>query len=81
MTATLLASTAIPSDNIADDTIEGAARIAAYIGKPRRQTNHLLETRQLPAFKIGRGWNMRKSTYRRFIEQKESEAIAAMQAA
>ena len=66
---------------IADDTVEGAAGIAAHIGKPVRQTVHLLESRRLPAFKIGRIWHMRKSTYRRFIEQREAEVIKAMQAA
>ena len=41
---------------------EGAAAIAAYTGKSVRTTNHLLEMRLLPAFKIGRSWHIRRFT-------------------
>ena len=80
MTTALLASTAFHFENIADDTIEGASGIAAFIGKTERQTVHLLENRRLPAFKLGRAWHMRKSTYFRLIEQREAEAIEALRA-
>ena len=62
---------------IADDTLKGAVEIAPYIGKTERQTNHLLEQRRLPAFKIGRCWHMRRSTYQAFIERLEADAISA----
>ena len=62
--------------SLADDTLEGAAAIAAFVGKSLRQTQWLLEAKQLPAFKIGaaRKWHMRKSTYLSFIEHLEAEA-------
>jgi len=77
MTTEPLAHTAIPSDSIAADTLEGASQIAGFLGKPVRAVNHLLETRQLPAFKIGQRWHMRKSTYRAWVERKEAEVLAA----
>ena len=75
MAPELLASTAIPSDKIADDTLESATQIASFLRKSVRQVNHLLETKQLPAFKLGGRWCMRKSTYRQFIEQLETAAL------
>jgi hypothetical protein len=60
--------------SMADDTLAGVVAIAAYIGKTERQTYHLLETCQLPAaFKLGDRWHLRKSAYRRRIEQLETE--------
>ena len=59
--------------NIADDTLEGASEIAAFTGKTVRQTTHLLETKQIPAFKIGGRWHMRKSTYTAFIARLERD--------
>lgn len=66
------------TDNMAADTLEGAAQIAGFLGKSVRQVNHLLETRQLPAFQIGRKWHMRRSAYRAFVERKEAEALATV---
>ena len=62
---------------IADDTLEGSRAIASYIGKSQRRTEYLLETKQLPAFKIGIKWNMRKSTYRSHIERLEAATKVA----
>jgi hypothetical protein len=59
---------------MADDTLEGAAEIAAFTGKTLRQTHYLLETKQLPAFKLGGRWHMRRSTYTAHIEKLEAEA-------
>jgi hypothetical protein len=64
----------MPESNIADDMTEGTPAIAAHIGKTERQTNYLLETKRLPAFKIGSKWHMRKSTYRAYIERLEAES-------
>lgn len=75
MIADILTSTPIPSGDIGADTLEGAAQIATFLGKSVRQTNNLLETRQLPAFKLGKLWHMRKSTYRAFVERREAEAL------
>jgi hypothetical protein len=61
---------------MATDTLEGAAAIAVFIGKTERQINHLLSKKQLPAFKLGGIWHMRKSTYATFIARLETEAAA-----
>jgi hypothetical protein len=50
------------SNTLGDDLVPGVKRIAAYIGKTERQTYHLLETGQLPGFKLGNMWHIRKST-------------------
>lgn len=63
--------------SFADDILEGAAAIAVYLKKSERQTYHLLETRQLPAFVMGGKWHMRKSRHQRHIEQLEAAAIEA----
>ena len=68
------------ASTVADDTLDGAAKIAAHIGKTVRQTNHLLEQGRLPAFKIGHGWHMRKSTYLTFVSRLEAEAMSKVAA-
>jgi hypothetical protein len=68
--------TEIESD-MATDTLRGAQAIGAYIGVTVRQANHLLATRQLPAFKQGGHWCMRKSTYKADIAERESRAAKA----
>jgi hypothetical protein len=62
------------AEAFAKDVLEGAAAIAAYTGKTLRQTHYLLETGQLPAFKIGRAWHMRRSTFHQHIEHLEASA-------
>jgi hypothetical protein len=57
----------------ATDTLAGAAEIARFLGKTVRQANYLLETRQIPAFKLGGRWHMRRSTYGAFVERLESQ--------
>lgn len=59
---------------IAEDTLQGASEIAAYTGLSLRRTNYLLEKQQLPAFKIGNRWHMRRSTFARHIEELEAAA-------
>lgn len=76
----ICASTPASTNDVADDTLRGAAAIAAYIGQTERQTNHLLDQARLPAFKIGRSWHMRKSTYRDFIGRLEAKALAGIAA-
>ena len=63
--------------SIADDMLVGADEIAPHIKKSERQARWLLESKRLPAFKIGGKWHMRKSTYRAFIERLEAEATRA----
>jgi hypothetical protein len=59
--------------------LDGGAEIADFLGESPRQTQHLLETGQLPAFKLGQGakckWRMRRSTYLAHIERLEAEAM------
>jgi hypothetical protein len=66
----------ITENEIGADTLEGATQIANFLNKTVRQAQHLLETRQLPAFKLGNIWHMRKSKYRAHIERLEAEAAA-----
>ncbi len=68
------------TDDIADDTLRGAAAIAAYTGNTERQTNYLLERNKLPAVKLGGRWIMRKSTYRAYIARLEADALARIAA-
>ncbi len=70
----MLSETALSTEAFASDILEGASPIATHIGKTIRQTNYLLETGQLPAFKIGKIWHMRRSTFQRHIEQLEAAA-------
>jgi hypothetical protein len=48
--------------SLGDDLMIGAKPIAAWLGQPIRQTFYMLETGQLPGFKIGKKWAARKST-------------------
>ena len=66
-----------PTDiNLADDMLKGAKAIGEHIDEDKRRTFYLLERRLIPAFKIGALWHMRKSSYRRHIEQLEQAAMA-----
>ena len=61
-----------------DDVLHGAEEIRAHTGdKTIRRTYHKLETGQLPGFKIGSLWHMRRSTYAALIERLEQEAMAS----
>lgn len=59
-----------------DDMLRGTTAIAAHLRESVRRAQYLLETRQIPAFKVGDRWHMRPSAYRRFIEELEAPAIA-----
>jgi excisionase family DNA binding protein len=64
------------SDFIDDIVCQGVDEIAAYIRKSKRQTYRLLETGQLPAFKMGERWHLRPSRYRQHIAELENETLA-----
>jgi hypothetical protein len=66
---------------IAEDMAEGVEEIALVIGKSKRQTYHLCETKQIPAFKLAGKWHMRRSTYRKYIEALEAAAMGQTRAA
>ena len=49
---------------LADDNLDGANAIAAFIGQPRRRTIYLLECGYIPAGKIGNRWTASKRKIR-----------------
>ena len=53
-------------------SVDAKEGIAAFLGKSERQIVHLLWKRQIPAFKLGGRWHMRKSTYAAHIEKLEA---------
>jgi hypothetical protein len=63
-------------EKLADDLLRGVSAIADYVGETSRQTYHLLETGQLPAFKMRNGnvWYSRKSTLKDFYRRLEGAA-------
>jgi hypothetical protein len=61
--------------SVADDMLTGAEEMAAFTGNTVRRMNYLLEKRCVPAYKEGRIWRMRKSTYLRFVEQREAAVM------
>jgi len=56
---------------LADDVLSGVAAISEFTGDPVRRTYHLLETGQLPAFKLGGRWIARKSSILKHFEKLE----------
>jgi hypothetical protein len=64
----------LSEEKLADEILKGCPAIADYIGESPRQTYHLLETGQLPGFKMpnGREWRARKSTLNRHYERLDS---------
>jgi hypothetical protein len=53
---------------LADDLLLGAQAIADEMGIPVRRAFHLLESRHLPADKVGRTWMSTRSRLRRFFD-------------
>ena len=63
-----------------DDVLRGAAAIARYRNETVRRTNHLLEKGLLPAVKVGRIWEMRRSTHDQMIAEREKAALSRISA-
>jgi len=66
---------------LADDLLEGAAQIAAFLfgdGKQRRRVYWLVQKQSLPVFKIGQRICARPSTLRRWIREQEAAGARAM---
>ncbi len=59
------------SDNLADDLLEGADEIAAFMGWNRRRVFYAAERKLLPIFRVGNRLSARKSTLRRHVEDLE----------
>jgi hypothetical protein len=67
----------VMADDLADDLLNGAGEIGAFLKKTPRQTYYLLENRLIPAFKFGdKNWQARKSTLKRHVESLEAAAVA-----
>jgi hypothetical protein len=62
------------TDRLGDDLIVGTARIGEEIGRTRRQAQHLIDTREIPAFKLAGKWATRRSTLRKRLEELEQAA-------
>jgi excisionase family DNA binding protein len=62
------------------DVLRGVEEIASYRREPKRRTYHLLENGRLPAIKVGRIWEMRKSTHDRMFAEHEAAALARITA-
>lgn len=65
------------TEKLADDLIIGTARIADEIGRTRRQTQHLIDTREIPAFKLGGKWASLRSSLREGMERRLEQAAQA----
>jgi hypothetical protein len=63
--------------SIAADTDVGARAIGRTLDKTERQALHLCATGQLPAFKLGGRWCMRRSTYAAYIARLEQASVGA----
>lgn len=62
------------SGSMASDLKSGIKEIARFLGKNERQTYHLCASGQLPgAFKMGRIWHLRASTFVEAIKRRERE--------
>jgi hypothetical protein len=61
-------TTTTTTDQLADDVLFGAEAIAAELGISVRKAFHLLESKHLPATKVGRTWTSTRSRLRRFFD-------------
>jgi hypothetical protein len=66
------------NDSPADDVLHGADQIAGYTGLTKRQIYYANETRQLPIFRFCGQLTMRKSTYKRCLDQLDEAALREM---
>ena len=55
------------NDNLADDLLDGADQIAAFMGWNRRRVFYAAERNLIPIFRVGNRLAARKSTLRRHI--------------
>ena len=58
---------------IGEDLIRGAAAISDELGEPLRRTYYLLESGQLPAWKMGSRWYARRSALVAHFRRLETE--------
>ena len=65
------------NENLADDLIVGAERIGAELGMTKRQAQHAIERRQIPAFRFCGKWTTRRSTLRAHFRRLEETGAPA----
>ena len=68
---------------LADDILEGAAQIAAFLFgdvKQRRRVYWLAQNRNMPTFRIGQSICARPSTLRRWIAEQEAAGAPCLSA-
>ena len=54
-----------------EDMLTGAAEIAEFLGCNKRRGFYLLESKQIPAFKLGSIWVARKSSLLAYFDKLE----------
>jgi hypothetical protein len=62
------------NERLADDLIVGTENIGEEIGRTRRQAQHLIDTRQIPAFKFSGKWATTRSMLCRLVDRKLEQA-------
>ncbi len=62
------------NDDLANDLLEGADEIAAFMGWNRRRAFYAAERKLIPIFRVGNRLSARKSSLRRRIEDLEQRA-------
>jgi hypothetical protein len=62
------------NDDLANDLLEGADEIAAFMGWNRRRVFYAAERKLIPIFRVGNRLSARKSSLRRRIEDLEQRA-------
>ena len=68
-------------NDLADDLLEGATEIGAFLGWPRRRVFYAAERKLIPIFRIGNRLSARKSSLRKRIEDLEQKATEEAEAA
>ena len=58
-------------NDLADDLLEGAAEIGAFLGWNQRRVFYAAERKLIPIFRVGNRLSARKSTLRRHVEDLE----------
>ncbi len=61
-------------NDLADDLLEGADEIAAFMGWNRRRVFYAAERKLIPIFRVGNRLSARKSSLRKRIEDLEQRA-------
>lgn len=67
------------SDNVADDLMQGAGKIALFLFGSKEQARkfyYLEEKGEIPTFRLGSTICARKSTIRSWIEEREGRRMA-----